>query len=70
MSIKWVKGSKYHVKSECGFYTVARTGRDDYVRFSAWLKDGDWRSISLGVFLESQEAKDACKQHSDKKGGL
>lgn len=64
-SLVWVKGSNYHIKSECGCYTVAKTGRDEYLRYSSWLKEGEWRSVSLGVFLESAEAKAACQQHAD-----
>lgn len=64
-SLAWVKGSNYHIKSECGRYTVAKTGRDNYIRYSAWLKFGDWQSKTLGVFLESSEAKAACQQHAD-----
>lgn len=68
--LTWSKGSNYHIVSACRFYKVSKSGREDYIKYSAWQILDDWRAVNLGVFLTSNEAKEACQRHCDEKGGL
>jgi hypothetical protein len=63
--LTWVKGSNYHIKSECENYKISKSGPDDDVQFSAWHKGN---ASALGVFSTSQEAKETCQGHADLDG--
>lgn len=65
-SIVWKKGSSHHIVSDCGNYKVCQTGRNDYIRFTAWKKVSPICDATLGVFMMPQEAKQACEEDKEK----
>ena len=59
--MKWTKASKYHMKSDCGMYVVAKYKLADGWRYQAIRMPG----TSLLVADTADECKRACEVDCD-----
>ena len=53
--MKWKQTSKYHLTSDCGKYTVAKTTHAGTAKYTAWRKGSP--AEMLGAFDEPGKAK-------------
>lgn len=67
--VVWVVGDRWHIKTDCGFYTVSRATVSGEARYSSWFRPKgnesrklDW-PILLGTFHKPDEAQQCCENH-------
>ena len=65
--MEWVKGSNYHVNSDCGLYKISKCWTGEKFRYTAWRIENQWRAVDLGVFDEALAAKEVCQADKQSK---
>ena len=62
--VRWRKMDPYHAVSDCGCYTVARTGRGEGTLYTAWLVDRRGHSReTLYIGSDPRAAARVCEEH-------
>lgn len=59
-------GSEY-LESDCGRYTVSRTGPWGGVRYIAWRRVPGKTAEHLGIFTDPERAQDCARKHAEGK---
>lgn len=70
--MKFRKGSAYHLVSECGHYTVAKSIVMGEVQYAAWFrpnaKEGE-PAVAIGAREKSSlDCIGICRRHAEKRG--
>lgn len=64
--LEWIRRDRWHLRSVCGFYTVAKALIRGVASYGAWYRpDADGKRIPhhLGEHSSADDAKATCLQH-------
>ena len=63
--ITWTTGDKYHIRSACGRYTVAKTLVGSVARYGAWRLHASAPPVCLGTAGTADEARAIVQAAAD-----